>query len=45
MKITQFANPDLLWLLAVLLPMAALYVWRERKGAAAVRISSVTSSA
>lgn len=42
MKITQFANPELLWLLAVLLPMAALYVWRERKGSASVRISSVT---
>ena len=42
MKITQFANPELLWLLTVLLPMVALYVWRERKGAAAVRIASVT---
>lgn len=43
MKITQFANPDLLWLLLIVLPMVALYVWRERKGAAAVRVSSVTS--
>lgn len=42
MKITQFANPDLLWLLLVLLPLAALYIWRERrKGSAAVRISTV----
>lgn len=43
MKIDQFANPGLLWLLAVLLPMAALYIWRGRKGAAAVRISTVAS--
>lgn len=43
MKITQFANPDLLWLLLIVLPMVALYVWRERKGAAAVRVSSVAS--
>lgn len=42
MKITQFADPELLWLLAVLLPIAVLYIWRERKGSAAVMISSVT---
>lgn len=41
MKITQFADPQFLWLLALLLPMAALYIWRERKGSAAIRISSV----
>lgn len=41
MEITQFANPDLLWLLLVLLPMIALYIWRERKGGAAIRISTV----
>jgi Ca-activated chloride channel family protein len=37
----EFANPKLLWLLAVLLPMAAWYVRRELKGGAAVRISTV----
>lgn len=42
MKITQFANPELLWLLAVLVPMVALYLWRCRKGNAAVRISTVS---
>ena len=41
MKITQFANPELLWLLVLLLPMAALYVWRVRRGGSALRISSV----
>ena len=41
MKITQFANPELLWLLTVLIPMTALYVWRERKGGATLKISSV----
>lgn len=41
MKITQFADPGLLWLLVILLPVAALYIWRQRKGNAALRISSV----
>lgn len=41
MKITQFADPGLLWLLLILLPLAALYIWRLRKGNAALRISSV----
>ena len=41
MKITQFANPELLWILAVLIPMTVLYVWRERKGGATLKISSV----
>ncbi len=36
-----FANPKLIWLLAVLLPMTAWYVWRALKGGAAVRISTV----
>lgn len=37
----SFANPKLLWLLAILLPMAAWYVWRAVKGSAAVRMSTV----
>ncbi len=41
MKITQFADPELLWLLWLLLPMVALYVWRVRRGGSALRISSV----
>lgn len=36
-----FAYPYFLWLLAVLIPMAAWYVYRTRKGGAAIRISSV----
>ncbi len=40
-----FANPNTLWLLALLVPMAAWYVWRELKGGAAVRISTVDSFA
>ena len=42
MKITQFANPELLWLLTVIVPMTALYIWRERKGGGAtLKISSL----
>lgn len=41
MEITQFANPDILWLLTVLLPMIAFYIYRERKGGAALRISTI----
>ncbi len=36
----DFANINMLWLLAVLLPMVAWYVWRQFKGGAAVRVSS-----
>ncbi len=43
MKITQFADPQLLWLLLVLVPMAALYVWRQRKGGPALRVSQTAS--
>lgn len=41
MKITQFASPQLLWLLTVLLPMVALYVYRARKGGATIKISTI----
>lgn len=41
MKIAQFANPDMLWLLLVIAPMIALYIYRLRKGGAALRISTV----
>lgn len=37
----RFANPYLLWLLALLVPMIAYYVWRTLQGGAAIRISSV----
>ena len=40
-----FANPKLLWLLAVLLPMAAWYVYRAMKGGATLRIPTVDSFA
>lgn len=43
MKITQFANPELLWLLALLVPLAALYVYRTLKGDAAITISTTRS--
>lgn len=43
-EITRFANPHLLWLLLVLLPAAALYVYRCRKGGAAIRISTVAGT-
>ena len=39
--ITRFANPDLLWLLLVLIPMVGYYVFRTLQGGAAIQISSV----
>lgn len=37
----HFASPYYLWLLSVLIPMIAYYVWRTLKGGAAIQISSV----
>lgn len=37
----HFASPHFLWLLALLAPMVAYYVWRTLQGGAALRISSV----
>lgn len=37
----RFANPYLLWLLALLLPMVAYYIYRTLQGGAAIRISTV----
>lgn len=37
----NFASPYLLWLLTLLPPMVAYYVWRTRQGSATLRISSV----
>lgn len=42
MEITRFENPQLLWLLAILLPMAACYVYRTLKGGAAITVSTIT---
>lgn len=40
--IDQFANPQIFWLLAVLLPLlTAYYIYRTRQGGASVRLSSV----
>ena len=39
-----FHNPHLLWLLTLLLPAAGYYLYRLRKGGAALRISSVARS-
>lgn len=41
MKITQFQNPELLWLLAVVLPMMIVfYIFHNRKGRATITVSS-----
>lgn len=40
MKITQFANPELLWLLLLLAPLVGLYVYRTLKGGAAITVST-----
>ncbi len=37
----EFANPKILWLLTLLAPLVAYYVWRERQGGATIRISSI----
>lgn len=37
----HFASPYYLWLLALLVPMIAYYVWRTMQGGAAIRISTV----
>ena len=41
MDIVRFVNPKLLWLLLVLLPMVAYYIYRSRQGGASLRISTV----
>ncbi|WP_304582495.1 VWA domain-containing protein [uncultured Alistipes sp.] len=40
-----FHNPHLLWLLLLLPPLIAHYVWRTLQGGAAIRISSVDGAA
>ncbi len=37
----RFANPYLLWLLVLLVPMIAYYIYRTLKGGAAIRISTI----
>ena len=37
----RFANPYLLWLLVVLLPIIAFYIYRTLRGGTAIRISSI----
>ncbi|WP_418991064.1 vWA domain-containing protein [Alistipes sp.] len=37
----QFASPHLLWLLLLLAPLVAHYVWQTLRGGAAIRISSI----
>ncbi len=41
MKIMHFASPYYLWLLTLLVPMIAYYVWRTWQGGAAIQISTV----
>ena len=38
----RFANPKLLWLLTLVVPMTAYYVYRLRQGRATMRISTVS---
>ena len=35
-----FANPNILWLSLLVVPMVAHYIWRARQGGAAIRIST-----
>ena len=41
----NFHNPHILWLLLLLLPIIAYYVWRTLQGGAAIRIPSVDAAA
>ncbi len=43
MEITRFANPHLLWLLTILVPLIALYVYRTLRGGASITISTTRS--
>ena len=36
----RLANPQLLWLLLVLVPLTAYYIWRNRQGGATLQVSS-----
>ncbi len=38
-----FANPNILWMALLVVPMVAYYIWRARQGGAAIRISSTDS--
>ncbi|MDR0907146.1 MAG: VWA domain-containing protein [Rikenellaceae bacterium] len=40
-----FANPNMLWLLAVIVPMVGWYVWRQLKGGASLRLSTTDTFA
>ncbi len=40
MEISRFANPGLLWLLLLLLPMVAYYVWQWKRGGASIQVST-----
>ena len=40
----KFANPYLLWLLALVVPMVAYYIYRTLQGGAAIRISTVAGA-
>ncbi len=40
----RFANPYLLWLLALVVPMVAYYIFRTLQGGAAIRISTVAGA-
>jgi len=41
----NFANPNILWLLAVIPLLAAYYIWQSRKGGAAIVISTLAGAA
>lgn len=41
LDIIHFVNPKLLWLLAVIPPLVAYYIYRTRQGHATIRISTV----
>ena len=43
--VMNFANPNILWLLAVIPLLAAYYIWQSRKGGAAIVISTLAGAA
>lgn len=39
----RFANPNMLWLMLLLLPMVGYYLWQQRVGGASLKLSSTES--
>ncbi len=43
MEFTRFENVEVLWLLIIIVPMIAYYIFRQRRGGVAIKLSSTQS--